>query len=245
MDHTQINRVAERHWHALEDDRVVGRGEALRRPDGRTFLCVDAWHDAVFDRLAGTMVAELPRPLYTVVDEADADLTARWRRAGFATGRRECGLAVPTDGLGSVPAPEGVTVLGFGDAAHGPLRAVDRAVREEIGSQPMPAEVLPRPDGITVLDASRYVAAARGDRYVGLARVTPVRQPRIGMIAVRLDERRRGIARAMLATVLGSLHRNGIGSAWAEVDESNKAALALFEGVGAREAGGNLELVLA
>jgi ribosomal protein S18 acetylase RimI-like enzyme len=44
--------------------------------------------------------------------------------------------------------------------------------------------------------------------------------------------------------VLGALHRRGIATASAEVNESNEAALALFEGVGARRASSNLELVL-
>ncbi|HEY3478256.1 MAG TPA: GNAT family N-acetyltransferase, partial [Streptomyces sp.] len=91
-----ITRVAQRHWHALEDDRVVGRGEACPRPDGRLFLGIDAWHEAVFDRLAAAMLPDLPRPLYTVVDEADLDLTAAWARAGFTTRRREGEYIVPT-----------------------------------------------------------------------------------------------------------------------------------------------------
>lgn len=91
---TVVTRVAERHWHALEDDLVVGRGEASRRPDGRVFLSVDAWHGAVFDHLAEAMLRDLPRPLYTVVDEADLDLTTDWLRAGFrsavASGSTSC-----------------------------------------------------------------------------------------------------------------------------------------------------------
>lgn len=32
-----ITRVADRQWHALNDDLVVGRGYAEHRPDGRLF----------------------------------------------------------------------------------------------------------------------------------------------------------------------------------------------------------------
>jgi hypothetical protein len=49
----------------------------------------------VFDRLADTMLADLPRPLYTVVDEADLDLMLQWERAGFAPRRREWEYVVP------------------------------------------------------------------------------------------------------------------------------------------------------
>ncbi|MFC7478833.1 GNAT family N-acetyltransferase [Luedemannella flava] len=87
--------------------------------------------------------------------------------------------------------------------------------------------------------------AACSGQYVGLVRVAPLpRQPRIGLIAVRSDLRRRGIARALLAEVLGSAHRRGIATASADVHQSNGAAIALFEGVGARRTGSNLELVL-
>ncbi|WP_328603172.1 GNAT family N-acetyltransferase [Amycolatopsis sp. NBC_00345] len=247
-----ITRVAQRHWHALEDDRVVGRGEASPRPDGRIFLSIDAWHREVFDQLAEAMLPDLPRPLYTVVDEADADLTSQWERAGFTTRRREWEYLVPTDpqvtGLGSAFPPSDVTVVPVGEAQEGPLRAVDRVIRDEVeatvGWHEMPTEILVRPDGDTVVDPSKYAVAAQSDQYVGLARVVAFRQPRIGLIAVRSDLRRRGIARALLAEVLGSLHRSGHPAASAEVNESNAAALALFEGVGARRAGSNLELVL-
>jgi hypothetical protein len=92
-----ITRVADRQWHALDDDLVVGRGHAAHRADGRLFVSIDAWHAATFDLLAEAMLAQLPRPLYTVVDEADAELTANWRRAGFTIRRREWEYAVPTD----------------------------------------------------------------------------------------------------------------------------------------------------
>ena len=248
-----ITRVAERHWHALEDDRVVGRGEAARRPDGRLFLSIDAWHGAVFDRLADAMLPDLPKPLYTVVDEADVDLTSGWERAGLTIRRREWEYLVPTDphvtGLDPARPPSGVTILGLGEAAEGPLVALDRVIRDEVeatvGWQEMPAEVLPRPAGVTVLDAAKYAVAARSGQYVGMVRVaTMTRQPRLGLIAVRADHHRRGIARALLAEVLCALHRRGTGAAVAEVNESNAAATALFEGIGARRAGSNLELVI-
>src|SRR5690348_10472416 len=119
-----VTRVAERQWHALADDQVVGRGHVSRRPDGRIFLSIDAWHSAVFDRLADAMLADLPRPLYTVVDEADRDLTSNWERVGFTTRRREWEYLVPTDprvtGLDAGQPPSGVTVVPVGKAAEGP-----------------------------------------------------------------------------------------------------------------------------
>ncbi|MBY8847146.1 N-acetyltransferase [Streptomyces sp. SP2-10] len=246
-----VTRVADGQWHALDDDLVVGRGHAEHRPDGRLFVSIDAWHDAAFDRLAEAMPAQLPAPLYTVVDEADVELTARWRRAGFTVRRREWEYAVPTDprvtGLDAVLPPSGVTIVPAGQADERLLRAVDRAIRDEVeasvGWQSMPAEVIPRPEGDTVVDPSKYAVAAAPEGYLGLIRVVRVKRPRIGLIAVRAGEQRRGIARALLAHALGTLHRSGSAVAWAEVHESNQAASALFEGIGARPMSSNLELV--
>ncbi len=247
-----VTRITDTEWHAVEDDRVVGRGDASQRPDGRLFVSVDAWHAPVFDRIAATMTADLRAPLYTVVDETDQESTGAWLRAGFSTGRREWGYLVPTDprvtGLEAVDPPTGVTVLPAGSAEEEPLRALDQLVRAEVeagaGWRTMPAEVLPRPAWATMADPSKYAVAREADHYVGMVRVAPLtRQPRIGLIAVRADRQRRGIARALLAHALGSLHHSGRASAWAEVDETNPAATALFEGIGARRAGATLELV--
>jgi GNAT superfamily N-acetyltransferase len=246
-----ITRVADRQWHALDDDLVVGRGHAQHRPDGRLFVSIDAWHDTVFDRLAEAMLAHLSAPLYTVVDEADVELTTAWRRAGFTMRRREWEYAVPTDprvtGLGDALPPSGVTIVPAGQADELRLRAVDRAIRDEVeatvGWQSMPAEVIPLPDGDTVVDPSKYAVASAPNGYLGLIRVVTVIRPRIGLVAVRVAERRRGIARALLAHALGTLHGSGFGVAWTEVQESDTAASALFEGIGARPMSSNLELV--
>ncbi|MER7568831.1 GNAT family N-acetyltransferase [Streptomyces sp. NPDC097941] len=246
-----ITRVADRQWHALDDDLVVGRGHAQHRPDGRLFVSIDVWHEAAFDRLAEVMLAELPAPLYTVVDEADVELTAGWRRAGFTVRRREWEYVVPTDpqvtGLDAVLPPPGVTIVPAGQVDGRLLREVDRAIRDEVeatvGWQSMPAEVIPRREGDTIVDPSKYAVAAAPDRYLGLIRVVTVIRPRVGLVAVRASEQRRGIARALLAHALGTLHRSGFTAAWTEVQEPNRAASALFQGIGARPMSSNLELV--
>lgn len=247
-----ITRDADGQWHALDDDLVVGSGYAVHRADGRLFVGIDTWHDTTFDRLAEAMLAELPRPLYTVVDEADTGLTAGWRRAGFTVRRREWEYAVPTDprvtGLDDVLPPPGVTIVPAGQADESLLRAVDRAIRDEVEAtagwwQTMPAEVIPHAEDDTIVDPSKYAVAAAPDRYLGLIRVVTAIRPRVGLIAVRSGEQRRGIARALLAHALGTLHRSGFDAAWTEVHETNQAASALFEGLGARRASSNLELV--
>ncbi|MFF4154098.1 GNAT family N-acetyltransferase [Streptomyces sp. NPDC001651] len=248
---TLVTRVAYGQWHALEDDLVVGRGHLQHRPDGRRFISVDAWHDAAFARLAEAMTAALAGPLHTVVDEADAELAAAWRRAGFTVARREVEYAVPTGPEVTGPCvpvpPPGVTLVPAGQADEGMLREVDRAIRAEVeatvGWRSMPAEVVPSAEDDTIVDPSLYAVAATDERYLGLIRVVRVKRPRIGLLAVRADERRRGVGRALLAHALGVLHRAGISEAWTEVDASNAAATALFRGTGARPVGSTLELV--
>jgi ribosomal protein S18 acetylase RimI-like enzyme len=243
MNTLAITQVAPRQWHALDDDLVVGRGDASPRPDGRLFLSIDTWHGSVFDRLADAMLAALPRPLYTVVDESDLDLTAQWRRIGFTTRRREWEYVMPADGDQAVPPPN-LTILPFGTAEVRPLRRLDRAIRAQVeatvGWQEMPAEILSRP-----IDPARYAVATQGGSYVGLIRAVPLpKQTRLGLVAVLSTHRRRGIARALVAQVRRATHNRGVMLVTGEVHEANTAAIALFEGLGARRAGSNLELVI-
>jgi ribosomal protein S18 acetylase RimI-like enzyme len=198
------------------------------------------------------MLADQATPRYTVVDEADRELTASWERAGFVTWRRESEFVVPTDpritGCSPAEMPSGVTIATAGDVAEAPLRELDRAIRAEVestvGWQTMPAEVLPWQGGTRPIDPARYTVAVRDDRYVGLVRVaTRTRRPRIGLVAVLAAEQRRGIARALLSQVLDGLHRSGAAAATAEVDETNTAAIALLVGLGAHRTGRSLELV--
>jgi ribosomal protein S18 acetylase RimI-like enzyme len=248
--HAVITRLDDLRWRAVEDDLVVGHGEASRRPDGRVFLSIDTWLGAVFDRLATVMLTDLPSPLHTMVDEADRDLTARWERAGLTVRRREREYLVATDplvtGLDTAPAPSDVTIMGLGAAREPALREVYEAVRAEVdarvGWDSMPVEVPARPDGAP-MDPSTYAAAEAADRYVGLVRVVARRRhARIGLVAVREGLHRRGIARAMLAEVLGALHRGGVETASAEVDDRNRAATALFEDIGAQRVSSAVEM---
>lgn len=248
-----ITRAADMRWHAVDDDRVAGRAEAWYRPDGRLFLSIDSWHGAVFDQLADAALANLPRPLYTMIDEADTGLASHWTRAGFTTRRRELEYLVPTDprvtGLGSAQPPSDVMIVPVGDADEDLLRQLARQIHDEveaaIGWREMPAEMLPRPPGSVVADPSKYAVASRSGHYVGLLRMSSLtRLPRIGLIAVLSGQQRRGIARALLAQALGSLHDCGISAVSAEVGESNQAGTELFDGIGGRRVGTNLELEL-
>jgi GNAT superfamily N-acetyltransferase len=249
----EISRVAAGvHWHALEDDVVVGRGHALRRPDGRVFLSVDSWRDDAFAVLAGAMVDDLGSPVYTVVDDDDREVFARWRSLGFAAHRHELELLVPTaaavTGLDVVRLPPGASILGVGAADEQRLQDLDQALRDEIdatiGWLHMPAEVARPADVPRAFDPARYVVAVADGDYVALARIAPLpRRPRLGLVAVRGAYRRRGLARAMLAELFRSLHVAGFTGVSADVDQLNEPAMALLAGIGAQHVGGAVELV--
>jgi GNAT superfamily N-acetyltransferase len=245
----EIVRITEgKLWHALADDEVVGRGYAAHRSDGHLVISVDSRQHAVFHRLAAAILADLPRPLYTLVDEADEDQLTSWECTGFTPHRRERQYVLPTDpdqtGLGRFRPPPDLTILPVGQAEEDPLRELDRVVRAEVDPMLLPAQVLPYPSGATVVDPSRYAVAVREGQYVGLARVLPLpRRPRLGLIAVHADHRRHGVARALLADILGGLHQAGTATVSTEVAELNAPAVNLFESIGAKPSGGSVELV--
>ncbi|MGY2061226.1 hypothetical protein ACW9HQ_40685, partial [Nocardia gipuzkoensis] len=159
---TAITRMGPTLWHAVAEDRVVGRGEASRRPDGRVFLSIDSWRDTDFDRLAAAMLPELSTPVYTVVDEVDTDLRTAWERAGFTVRRREweyfAAIGPQPDSI-----PADVTILPLGAAEPEPLRSAYATIRAEIdatlGWDRMPDEVVGCPDGTMAIDPARCAVA--------------------------------------------------------------------------------------
>jgi GNAT superfamily N-acetyltransferase len=217
-------------WHAVEDGLTVGRANTSRRPDGRLFVSIDTWHDAVFDRLAAVVLAELPAPLYTVLDADDSATVENWRRAGFVERRRERQYLVPLEARITARPPVGVTLTGGGDvfrAENGSAEAdsTEAGSAEAAGTEPAGTE----------LGLIQLIPLLRSN---GTPRIA-----RIAAIEVRADHRRRGIGRALLAHALGALRERGFGMASADVDETNAAAIVLIEGAGARRMSNSLELM--
>src|ERR1019366_3885607 len=67
--------------------------------------------------------------------------------------------------------------------------------------------------------------------------------PRLGLIAVLAQYRRRGVARALLGQAFAVLAGRGATSVTGEVDDTNVASVSLLTGLGARRYGGNVELI--
>ena len=76
--------VPNRLWHALEDDRVVGRAHLRRRPDDRAFVAADAWQEPVTRALLDAVAADVPGDLHTIAGEEEADELALLTAAGYA-----------------------------------------------------------------------------------------------------------------------------------------------------------------
>jgi ribosomal protein S18 acetylase RimI-like enzyme len=250
-----ISRVAPGvHWHALDDDEVVGRAYALHRPDNRVYVSVDTWRDDVFAILAAALVQDLRRDLHTLVDEADVDELARWSALGFRAGRREDLYLVPTapqaTGLRDVGLPAGFTAVGADAVDEDRLRTLDELLREDVpGSDGWVND----PDRFHTetfdsigFDPATYLVAVHeaSGEYAGLARIwNHPKYARLGLVGVRRSCRRRGLARALLAAAFQALHARGITDVLAEVDTTNSASTALLTRIGARRTGGSVELL--
>jgi RimJ/RimL family protein N-acetyltransferase len=242
------------HWHALEDDVVVGRGHALHRPDGRVFVSVDTWRDDVFAAVAEVMAADLAGPVFTMVAEDDVEHLGRWSALGFVDNRREDELVLPTDpavtGLAGVAVPPGYSLLAADRADENRLRHLDEELRRDVpgtsGWVWTPAGFHAETFDPRFFDPATYrVAVDDGTgAYAGLARIwRGTRHPRLGLIGVAAGHRRRGLARGLLAAVLGALHERGVAQVTAEADATNVASQTLLAALGARRTGGVIELV--
>jgi GNAT superfamily N-acetyltransferase len=240
------------HWHALEDDVVVGKGYALHRPDGRVFLSADTWRDDVFEIVAEAMIADLGGPVFTIVDEDDREHLGRWSALGFRDNRREDEFLLPTDpaatGLADAVPPPGYTLVTADAVGEDRLRDLDDRLRHDVPGSAgwvSTAEDFRRDTyDARWFDPATYLVAVHEGEHAGLARVWRGRRyPRLGLVGVLPPHRRRGLARALLAAAFRPLHERGLGQVTAEADQANAASQALLRSIGATRTGGAIELV--
>jgi ribosomal protein S18 acetylase RimI-like enzyme len=130
------------------------------------------------------------------------------------------------------------------------LRELDDALRQDVpgtdGWRNEPDTFADQVTGDAQFDPATYLVAVddASGAYAGLVRVW-VRTPtsRLGLIAVRRDYRRRGLAMALLAAAFGAIVARGQREVETEVDETNVESNALMQRLGARRVGGAIELV--
>jgi RimJ/RimL family protein N-acetyltransferase len=217
--------------------------EQWRRPDGRCFV-------------VGEVDGDLPPGrVYAEVDESDEASVEALVRLGFTIERRELVLEVPTDSaawsVSTTGPPSGIAFVTADRVEEERLRRLDDLLRQDVpgtdGWKWSPdgfrEETYESPD----FDPATYlVAFDDGNDGVGIGRVwmRPDR-PRLGLIGVRSDWRRRGVACALLAAVLTAVQERDEAEVGTDVAETNVGGRRLLDGFGARQVGAFVELVRA
>jgi ribosomal protein S18 acetylase RimI-like enzyme len=240
-------------WRALDGDLVAGEVSARLRPDNRWFLYFDTWRADAYPPLADAVARDLGRDLYVTLEDAEYDALDACAKAGFAVHRRESCYRIPTDpaatGLTGAVLPTGLDVLSAADADITRLRLLDDALRQDVpgcegwrwDARQFRAETFS-----SFFDPATYLVAVdrASGQYAGLVRIWRNRAgPRLGLVAILAQYRRRGAARALLGQVFAVLAARGAASVTGEVDDTNVASVSLLTGLGARRHGGNVELI--
>jgi len=241
--------VPNRLWHALDDDRVVGRAHLRRRPDGRAFVAADAWREPVTRALLDAVAADVPGDLYTLAAEDDADQLSLLAAAGYGMVRREDEFVIPVGpalAATAGPVPPGVAIVPADEKESDRLARLDERLRQDVpGSDGWVND----PEEFRAyafdehFDPRLYLVAVVGGEYAGLVRVwRGTRVPRLGLVAVLRWHRRRGLARALLHAAFTPLAERGVELVSAEADAANGPSQALLASLGARRTGGAVEL---
>lgn len=225
------------------------------RPDRRWFISVDTWDEECVEQLVEAMADDLRHDLYTVVDEADTVVLERWLRLGFAVGRREHEVLIPTDpaitGLPEGVVPADIALVAADAVDEDRLRELDEVLRNDVpgsaGWVNDPQEFRDHTFDERSFDPSTYLVAVddANEAFAGMVRVWNPRGrlPRLGLLGVVRPYRRRGLARAMLGAAFAALREQQVAEVSAEVDALNDASNALLASAGARRVGGSVELV--
>ena len=207
------------------------------RPDRRRFV-----------RLSELDV-DIDEELYVDVDEEDAAAVARCMERGFVVRRRESVYRIPTAVSFGISIPAGFDFLRADAVDIDRLRVLDDVLRQDVpGTDGWCWDAQGFLDELRqpAFDPTTYLIAeeALNGEYVGIVRVwNRPASPRLGFIGVARSQRRRGLARALVAHAFAVLASRGQREVTTEIDDTNAASKALLAGFGARRCGGTLELV--
>jgi GNAT superfamily N-acetyltransferase len=210
------------------------------RPDGRCFVFGEPDGDLPLGRL------------YTTADEAAEARLRDLLRLGFTPQRRELTLQLQTESarwsLSTVEPPPGISLVRADRVDEEKLRLLDDLLRQDVpGTDGWKWDVdgfREETYGTSDFDPTTYLVALdeNGDG-VGLARVwMRPDHPVLGLVGVRSDWRRRGVARALVASVLTAVRVRGPLVVRTGVDETNIASRKLLLSFGGHPVGSSLEL---
>ena len=243
-------------WRAVVDDREVGSVSAWIRPDARCSFGVRGDDPSVRAALVEALAATVSCELLTNVRVDDDTSLRGYQALGFGSKRRETVYVIPVAkaerALANTGAPVGVRLRSITDVDEDRLRALDDVLRHEVpGTDGWRWSVKDFRDETygPYLDPALYLIAEDecSGSYVGIVRVWVHggRRPRLGFVGVTRQERRRGIARALLAAVFRVLADRGVDEITTEADVENDASNALMASLGATPSGGYVELARA
>jgi RimJ/RimL family protein N-acetyltransferase len=226
----------------------------LVRPDGRCLVrCVGGWTpDAAAE--AVELADRRGALALTHLDERETDQLAVLADAGFVVARRDAHVVFAVEhaleALSGVRMPAGVSIRSAADVEENQLRLLDDELRQDVpgtsGWRSPPEEFREDTFADPAFDPRTYLIAVDSERgeLIGLVRIWMNPEgPRLGMVAMKRDHRRRGIGSMLVAQALRAVHAAGAAEVRTEYDLANSGSRALFEGIGARRLRTVLELV--
>jgi len=230
-------------WLAWEDAHVIGVMKPWLRPDGRHTLYFGPCRPQAYP----VLVAQVSGECFTMVDDADSAALRELTALGFHTVRTELRYSIPvTRFAASIPA--GIEIVSAARTELEPLMNLDCALRQDIpgadGWQPDPKWFREETYDSPFFDPEAYLVALEAGKYIGLVRIWngPRPQPRLGMIGVLPEYRRRGLARALIGRAFDALHARGANEVVAEADAGNNASNNLLTSLGGAVTGYDVEL---
>lgn len=224
------------------------------RPDGRLLVrCAGGWTPD-----AAAQAVELGNRRGAValahVDEHETDQLVALADAGFVVARRDAHVVFAVEqaleALSGARMPACASIRSAADVDEDRLRLLDDELRQDVpgtsGWRSSPEEFREDTFADPAFVPRTYLVAVDSElgEALGLVRIWMNREsPRLGMIGVRREHRRRGIGSALVAEALRAVQATGATEVETEYDLMNRASRALFERIGARRVRTVLELV--
>lgn len=224
------------------------------RPDGRLLVRPTGEWTAQAAADAAELATRRRVPALAHIDARATVQAAALTAAGFVESRREAVVAISVEAaleaLADVHLPPDLRLRSAAEVDEDGLRLLDDALRQDVPgtsgwrstSEEFRDHTFADPD----FDARTYLVAIDGmsGEYVGLVRIwMGPRGSRLGMVGVRREQRRRGIASALIAEALRAVHVTGVAEVTMTYDLKNDASKAIAERLGGRLLGTDVELV--
>lgn len=224
------------------------------RPDGRLLVRPVGEWTAASAVCAVELAARRGLPALAHVPDHRELARAALSAAGFVEARRQAVVAISVEraleALADARLPARVQMRSAADLDPERLRLLDDELRQDVpgtsGWRSTPEEFHDQTFADPDFDARTYLVALDevSGEYLGLARIwMNDRGPRLGMIGVRRERRRQGIARALLGRALGAVRATGATDVTTEYDLGNEASATFVARLDARRIGTQIELL--